>query len=516
MMTTRKFVHWVGGAAILLVAACSTDLEITNPNNPDIERALKTPEDVINISKSTINTWYIASTDLEPYLMLMVTADVLAANFGNFGMRFNNLEPRIAYGNNSAGGDRGVTEQPWEQNYSTIGAANDVLRAIRVNDMNLGSADATDAYEHLAMFSRAASLMNVALLFDSGFVVNETFNPETDPKPDLQPFQAVADTALKWFEELIAATAGKTFTYPADVLPSGDRVGMAGHGALTSAKLNRLANTMAALMLAYMPRRAADVAGVNWAKVAALADKGIGTGSAGAPFNIVVDGDGGTNWFSFINYYGNEPSWTRVDMRLINRMDPSQPARFTGTVAPVGSSPDTRYAGRISGTDTIQGDYERCPCEGTGTVIGDPGRGIYMQSYFSHKRYRDHSRLTSGGSPTSPVPYLLAAESNLVRAEALIHTGGDRALIASLINITRVGRGNLPAATATESDAVLLGYIDYEREIELLNTNGFDHFRRRHVDGLQAGTVRHLPIPAKELETLVKPVYTFGGVGQEM
>jgi len=34
------------------------------------------------------------------------------------------------------------------------------------------------------------------------------------------------------------------------------------------------------------------------------------------------------------------------------------------------------------------------------------------------------------------------------------------------------------------------------------------------VDGLQAGTIRHLPIPAKELETLVLPIYTFGGVGK--
>ena len=507
MANSQRWVRLVvGGAAIVLTAACSSDLDITNPNNPDVERALKTPDDVRSIAISTINSWYLASTDIEPYLMLSVTADALAANFGNFGMRFNNLEPRAPYGNNSAGGDRGVTEQPWEQNYSTIGAANDVLRAVRVGNVSLGNADSTAKYEHLAMFSRAASLMNVALLFDRGFVVNEAFNPETDPKPELQPFQAVADTALKWFEELITATGGKTYTYGADVLPTADRAGIPGAGALSSVRLNRIANTMAALMLAYMPRRAADVAGVNWTKVSALAEKGIGTGTAGAPFNVVVDGDGGTNWFSFINFYGNEPSWTRVDMRLINRMDPSQPAKFNGTVAPAGTSPDARYTG----------DYERCPCEATGTVIGDPGRGIYMMSYFSHKRYRDHSRLTSGGSPTSPVPYLLAAENDLVRAEALIRTGGDLNLAATLINNSRVTRGNLPAATGSESAAALLGYIDYERDVELLNTNGFDHFRRRHVDGLQAGTVRHLPIPAKELETLQLPIYTFGGTGPDM
>lgn len=504
MMISHRWTRTVaGGVALALSAACSTDLDIANPNNPDIERALRTPEDVRNIAISTINSWYLASTYIEPYLMLSVTADALTANFGNFGMRFNNLQPRIPYGNSSAGGDRAVTEQPWEQNYSTIGAANDVLRAIRVGNVSLGNADSTAKYEHLAMFARAASLMNVALIFDRGFVVNENFKPGVDPNPSLQPYQAVADTALKWLEELAAATAGKSYAYASAVLPLSERPPATSPGNLSSSKLNRMANTMAALLLAYTPRRAADVAGVNWAKVRTLADKGIGTGSAGAPFNVVVDGDGGTNWFSYINYYGNEPSWTRVDMRLINRMDPSQPAVFTGTIAPAGSSPDARYTS----------DYERCPCDATSAVIGDPGRGIYMQSYFSHKRYRDHSRTTSGGAPDTPVPYLLAAESDLVLAEALIRTGGDKNLAATLINRSRVTRGNLPAATGAESDATLLGYIDYERDIELLNTNGFDHFRRRHVDGLQAGTVRHLPIPAKELETLQLPIYTFGGVG---
>jgi hypothetical protein len=109
---------------------------------------------------------------------------------------------------------------------------------------------------------------------------------------------------------------------------------------------------------------------------------------------------------------------------------------------------------------------------------------------------------------------MLAAESDLVHAEALVRTGGDLALAATLINRTRVDRGKLPAATAAEGAAKLLEYIDYEREIELMNSSGMAFFRRRHVDGLQDGTLRHLPIPAKELETLQLPVYTFGGVGK--
>ena len=492
-MRLSKHFGLLGAAALLgLGSACSTDLDITNTNEPDIERALATAEDVQSIARSTMNSWYLTSTYVEPYIMLAVTADALTGNFGNFGMRFNNLEPRIPYGNNSAGGDREVTNRPWEDNYSTIGAANDVIRAIR-GGLELPTPAATVAYENLAMFTRAASLMNLALIFDRAFVVNDQFKPGTDAPPELLPYQQVSDSAEKWFDELIAANASATFNYTQDNAGTFPMV-----GGLTSQRLGRIANTMEALLLAYTPRRAADVAGVDWAKVKTLAEKGIGTGTAGAPFDVVVQGDGGTTWWSYINYYGNEQSWVRVDMRLINRMDPSQPAKFTGTIVPRGTSPDARYVSDFTHQNN---------------VIGDPGRGIYMQSYFWHDRYVEHSRFSPTAAKT-PVPYLLAAESDLVLAEALIRTGGSLTQAADLINKTRVGRGNLPAATAGEGGPKLLEYIDYEREIELLNSSGFDHFRRRHVDGLQAGTLRHLPIPAKELETLRLPIYTFGGVGQ--
>jgi hypothetical protein len=249
--------------------------------------------------------------------------------------------------------------------------------------------------------------------------------------------------------------------------------------------------------VAYTPRNAAEAAQVDWAKVAAFADKGIGTGSAGEPFDVVVVGDY-NNWYSGLTELGAGISWTRVDMRLIHRMDPSQPSKFDGTIPPKGSSADARF-------DT---DYGYDP-----ELIGDPGRGIYMQSPYFHNRYYDYS--SDGNDEIGPAPYLLAAESDLVRAEALIRSGGSLATAADLINITRVGRGNLPPATAADGATTLLGYIDYERDVELLNTDGFTLFQRRHVDGLQPGTPHQLPIPAKELETLGMPIYTFGGVGNE-
>ena len=489
MKSIRRLGALAGSAALLLGAGCKPGLDVTNPNLPDVERALASPEDVKNLSVSAVNSWYLASTDLHPYLMMSVTSDAGTANFGNFGMRFNNLEPRIAYANNSAGGDRDVAAAPWDKSYAALGAANDVLRAFAGGVVLAGGANETEQYKELAQFVQAAELTNLGLIFDQAFVVDETLLP--GDKPTLVPYKQVVAAAITKWDALIAASAGKSFTYAQSVLPLSGTT-------LSSSKLNRIANTMAALTLAYAPRNAAEAATVDWAKVAAYATKGIGTGTAGAPMDFTVVGDNNT-WYSYIQYYGDEPSWMRVDLRVINLMDPNTPSKFTGTIPPKGTSADARFA-----TDF---KYE-------GNVIGDPARGIYMQSPYSHIRYASYRR-TSTTSATGPVPYILAAESDLVRAEALIRSNGDLATAAALINNTRVTRGNLTPATAADGAAALLKYIEYERDIELFATSGFTLFQRRHVDGLQVGTIHHLPIPAKELETLALPIYTFGGPGKE-
>jgi len=490
MTSMKKLYSMVGAAALVLAGACN-DLDVTNPNNPDVERALSSPEDVQSLAISTLNSWYLNATTIEDPHMQSVTADVTSANFGNFGMRFNNLEPRIAYNNSSANNDRFVTEEAWDFSYGTIGAANDALRAIK-GGLSLGSPTITEKYQHLAMFSQAASYFKLGLMFDKAFVVTEDSDPVTPPT--LVPYAAVVDSASAMFDRLIAASAGKNHTYSVTDLPMPD-------GALTSARLNRIANTMHALLLAYEPRNPSQAAAVNWAKVAALAEKGIGTGSAGAPFDFKVQGDGlgfdGGTWYSYLAAYGDERTWIRTDHRVINRMNPNVPAKFDGTIPPEGSSPDARYTS----------DFSYVP-----PPIGDPARGIYMQSVFVHDRYFDHTVLSPTRGQTA-VPYLLAAESDLVRAEALIRSGSSRVTAAQLINNTRVNRGGLTPATGAEGDAALLSMISYERDIELINTSGTTLWWRRSITDqpVQPGTVCHLPIPAKELETLGLPIYTFGG-----
>ncbi|MDB4879528.1 MAG: hypothetical protein JWL60_974 [Gemmatimonadetes bacterium] len=481
----------VVGSACLLFAGCKPGLDVVNPNEPDIPRALASSQDVRALASSSVNTWYLGSTNVEPWVFTSVTADVGTMNFGNFGARFNNLEPRIAYANSSAGNDRGVAEQPWRQNYRALGAANDALRAI-AGGIVITSAAETNKYRRLAQFTQAASFTNLALTFDKAFIVDEKTAPGSPLS--LKPYKEVSDEAVKRWAALAADASGKSDTYALEDM-------RLSNGVLTSAKLVRIANTYAALTMAYTPRTAAEAGTVNWGQVATYAAAGIGSGG-GAAFDFTFEGDA-TTWYSDLTDYHQSPSWIRVDHRVINRMDPNIQPKYNGTkVAPNPAAADKR----------LFSDYEYLD-----DVVGDPNRGIYMQSNFRHKRYEYYGFDYGENEYVGPAPYILAAESDLVHAEALIRKSApDLATAATLINRTRVTRGGLTPATAADGAAALLGYIEYERDVELFSTNAWDLFRRRHVDGLQAGTARHLPLPASELETLALPIYTFGSPGKEM
>ena len=483
----------VGVAALLLSGACSQDLNVTNPNNPDAARATANASDVQHIALSAVNSWYNGSTARDPWVMFNVTGDLMTMNYGNFGARFNNLEPRIAYANSATNGDIEVAQVPWENQYATLGLANDVIKAVNKGLVLPGG---TKKYEALARFAQAGALMQLALIYDKAFIVDENFDPLKD-KPQLQPYANVAKAAEDKLDSLIALTAAPevtsaTYDQTSEVplYPS----------PLTGAYLNQFANTMAAQLLAYTPRTAAEAAKVDWGKVLQYANNGITK-------DFVINGDGSFRWWSEFMGYFDLPSWMRIDQKLVNRMCPAVPPKFTGALVDCTGPHDARLGSESKGNYTTSPDFAY-----VGFVIGDPNRGIYMQSPFIHQRYVDVS-WQADVSFAGPMPYTLAAENDLLKAEALIRTGGDRQAAADLVNKTRVDRGKLDTLRATDNDSTFLADIQYEREVELDATNGFGFFALRHMDDLQDGTVRHLPVPATELETDGLPVYTFGGVG---
>lgn len=501
MGMTRTFGVLAAAAALSLSAGCNTDLDIANPNEPDRDRVLASPEDVAQLAEGSVNSWFITSTTVEPMVFSTVTSDIHTMNYGNFGARFNNLEPRIKYNNNSASGDAGVAQTPWEGNYGALGAANSALSAFAAGVV-LPDADATEAAKHIAMFTQAAAMTNLALWFDQAFIVDEDTVKaiaEDNYQPALHPYADVTNAALAKWDALIAASAGKTHAYSESVLPLED--------GLTSQKLYRIANTMAAMTEAYSARTPAEADAVDWAKVATYTNNGIGTGAAGAPFDFIITGDN-DRWYNEFLAYANYAPWMRIDFRVMNMIDPTHPARYAGVVPPKATgdkrmTTDVRWFG--SATERLEvGGRTR------DTVIGDPARGIYMMSSYQHKRWEHHA-WHSTTYLTGRTPYILAAESDLLRAEALVRTNTDLATAAELINKTRVTRGELAPVTAASGTPALLAAIRYERILELMSTNGFELQRQRMYDWLQPGTARQLPVPAKELEILSLPIYTFGG-----
>lgn len=530
MNFSNRFAKLAAGAGVLaLAAACSPDLNVTNPNAPDVARAISSPSDVRQLIGSSYNTAYLAmqgcaggSCSPNPGIAVGVMADVMTMAFGNFGARFNGQEPRLAFNNSSAASDGTTASDPYDAIYGAVGAANDGLKAVKRGvrvATGPSAADETPQFQAFAWLVQGMALGFESQIFDKGFVVTE----DTEGTATLVDYKAIRDAAIISLNKAITASgSSQTWTIPVEFTPG---------TTLTAAKFNQMANTIAARVLAYNARNATENAATDWAKVLTYANAGI---SATTPFNLTIQGDGGNTWFDLTKGYADlaDGSWVRIDQRIIQEAATNtQPTEWTSTTPPpFPTIPDLRFS---QGAPNASGNIEQAGADFwfEKSVPYAVARGVYFWSQWAHARYIDHSYYVDSPFLTA-VPYVLAAENDLLIAEALIRTNGDLARAASLINKTRVGRGGLPPVTAATSKNELLGAIFYERDVELFDSGaGQGWFDRRRIDSsvtyngiaigniwaskggsnLQKGTPRHLPLPAKELETLGMKVYTYGG-----
>jgi hypothetical protein len=270
MKNIQRYAALAGSAAVLaLASACNPDLNVTNPNNPDVSRALASGSDVRTLIGSSYNTIYQAMQgfpaifDPSPGLALAVMADNMSMAYGNYGARFNGQEPRLAYNNSSAAKDGLVASLPYDAIYGAIGAANDGLNAIKrgIKPATGKSApDETPQMQAFAYLVQGMALGFEGLVYDKGFVVDEDTELGTGA---LQPYTAVSAAAVAKYDKAIAAAAGQSWQVATEFTP-----GMT----FNAATLGRVANTMAARQLAYTPRTFAETLAVNWGKVLAYAE----------------------------------------------------------------------------------------------------------------------------------------------------------------------------------------------------------------------------------------------------
>lgn len=508
----RKILRRPAIWAVMVVVGASAcgdqySLNVENPNEPDAKRALADPGGVQAIAGGTLRTWFNTHQSMEAAGALTTMADSYTASWNNYNMRLYSSEPRTHWRNDPSEAARTSVEFYWYAYYSALSSANDVLTAIRKNNLVITSAANTKMVETIGVLMQGMTMGEIGLNYDSAFVVDENSDLAT---LKFSGFTALRDASVAKLEAAATLADANSFATPA---------AWTNGTSYSNTQIARLARTYAARVLAYSARNSTQNGAANWAKVATLASGGISTGGG---FDFVFTGDANL-FFDDVKAWSEDMTTERVDTRIAKLLDPvTQQSPWPDPQGnPKPNSPDKRLGDGSYGTaDDVAslGTYPKTSKAGTdfcwsGFNSFRPARGQYHQSNIAHIRY-DYASFsdpagTGGGFGT--VPVISRAENDLLWAEGLIRSGGSLATAATLINNTRVTRGGLSAATAADGVAGLLTKLQYEQDIELIGLGDVVYFNRRRIDGLQALTPRQMPVPAKELQVLGKTLYTYGG-----
>jgi hypothetical protein len=571
IMNITRIIRGLGSAAFVVAAGCNS-LDVQNPNEPDAKRALSDPATIEAVAAGAMRTWFNAYTSLRGAGVLETQARSYTSSWNNGNLNFYS-----SVDNPTAPPDqwtRATTPRSWQNDpaaaartsidafwgggldesgnsrggfYNALSSANDALTAIRTNKVVIRTDADTKRAEAIGAFMQGASLMVIALSFDKGYVVDE----HTDLNTVAYSNRAILrDSAVSKLQQAATLAAASTFSTPPDWA----------HGiSYSNTQIAQIANTMAAMTLAYWPRDNSELAKVDWAKVVSFTSKGMSTGTP-VDFNFIQDGY--SQWISEVQNWFVEIDTGRLDTRLAHFLDPAtqkDPWPDPGGNSKPNSSDKRLGDGSFGDADTQAGfgTFPKTAKAGTdyawsGIAGFRPARGQYHQSNIAHIRYdlsgNQDTQQEYGGFGQATV--ISATLSDLLWAEALLRQGSSNAATAvPFINKTRVNRGGLSSAATNAgvgSDAdgpcmsnglkakdgtpcSLWSMLIYEKEIELpglgpapfweerrlpnIIGGGFagDNSPKRLIQGLLPGTPREMPVPYKELGVKGEPLYTFGG-----
>lgn len=564
----------VAGMLLLFAAACA-DLDVTNPNDADKEQAIRTALDVQSLVSGSFQTWYNATNHAtnSPSLLLSHQAFQHSSSAANFGMLSYPALPRFAVNNTVTHQDYAQIANAWSVHYRALAAIADGLRAINTDEAvrtGLGSANVARA-RAFGKFMQGLSHGSLAVLYDRGYVVDENItsidesgNPVLLGEPVSS--QAMLNAAIGYLDQAIAATQGQTWTIPAAWM-SVD---------VPAARLAQLASSFKAQFRAANARTAEQRAAVDWAKVKAEIDAGIG-----ATFNIDQNYIY-TNWlgaqYNALYIFAN--TFTRANYMIHGMADQSGryqnwlslpvPDRHPDRAGPGGSTarflivtPDRRFVRgdtvmgamtNVSGADTLR-LYRNQACGSTvnctivrpaatptatrtldtvafsnrgrnlyyngGALWSQAGRGTWRWAYYNPVQ------TNAADFPRSAEPLITLAEMELLKAEAHFRLGEIPAAVA-IINKYRTQAGlNATDASGTNTSCVprlpngtcgnLFEMLKWEKRMETMFQGPYMagwYFDSRGWGDLYEGTQLELPIPEQEYITLgLGDPYTFGGPG---
>lgn len=459
----------------------STDLEVLNVENPDDYVLTSDPVALVATGEGILQNWYLTvHNTAAPGAVMATMADVSTCSWGNWGMRDLSNEPRVAFNNTSSYGND-VSRTYFNSLYAVLTDSNTLALAIA----NGTEFDDPASVEMIAKFGQALSIGYLALVFDSVWLFDET-GPITDGTGRFDNSSTYSEAmafALGKLDEAIALAETNNLSLSEVALPGGG-------GANTT--LLQFMNSMGARMLVGNLRSSAEKATADWDKVLDYANAGMT-----ADFEIYMDD---SSWYDLIpKTYLVYPGWGRTDMRVINKMDPTQPAYWEDGVTNIEASTSPI-------DDRLNTDYEYLSSNSFAAA-----RGYYHYSNYRYSGLDDYITIW-----TINVVELSKSENDMYIAEALVNKSApDLAAAAAVINAgTRVTRGKLPEVAA-DADAIAEA-IHHERIVEFAYTGtGLSFFEMRKEDLLQSGTLLHFPIPGTAIESIPAEYYTFGGAEGE-
>lgn len=502
---------------ILAVAgtACA-DLEVTNLNAPDRERAISTPNDVEALISGSFQSWWAATHYSYPSSALSVAADAHSSSWGNWGMRDSGNEPRNPYNNEPSYTYNNIAETPWGTYYAALAAIRDGLLAIE-GGIEIGN-NGADTQRAIA-FGRMVQGMShayIALLFDKGFVVDETSQLES---LEFQDYNAIFSAAMGYLAEAEQLAGSNSFTIPASWIGFDQD--------WDSGFMQRFIRSYRARLTTQIARTPAERDALNWAAIMSDAQNGIGPNER---YGSIDQNGNSWAWMRQKLHTAGYSGWARIDNRTVG------PADTQGSYGDwLAASPENKFPFNIVTTDTRITQPNNPSSNGSlirylGSSPFPASRGIY---HYSNYLYDAYNYIVRNQFVNQYYPDFEYDEAQLIIAEAAYRMG-DFGTAIDIVNASRA-KGNLPPLEGTGANAVapggvgtcvpmndgrtcadLLEALKYEKRIELFHRGlGTEYFDDRGWGDLVTGTWQQLPIPGAELLLLLEDIYTFGGVGME-
>lgn len=499
-MKTYIYKFFIVLFSAVVFISCEDDLNVENLNDVKQQPNTETEQDIVSLSKELYKSWWIAHYHINlsssPALALLTMADAGSCSWGNWAMFDLSSEPRSPFVNSVSYQNAAITSSYFNAIMATVANCNKVILAGKGKyknantQKNLDLGAEKDKAMAIAYYVRGLCYAYLSANFDRSFVITEdedlTKTPKEIGQKTIKSYGDVLAQALADFDEAISISNKSEFNIEESVFTN----------VTSNSQLIKLANSYAARAIVFNPRNKEDNSKIDWSKVLTYAQNGITE-----DFFVNTkraSGNWGTN--DFVNTYNVYAGyWAKIDMRMINLMDPNMENTFPSS----GKSDDLTNKGKATSVDKrLETDFSYSPKNNFRAE-----RGYYHYGTYASKKHSYYPYMTQDRGSIQMYKY----ENDLMIAEAQTNLDNLGAAVGILNEGNRKVKGNIETPASISKDK-LLEAISYERQIDLfLSTFGLEFYEMRRNNLLQEGTLLHFPIPADQLNATVIPIYTFGG-----